>query len=699
MYLDERSKTLLLEVVKNPHLRSKELQDKHHLSRRQVDYSFRKVNEWLKEQGKPEVTKKNGYYQVDPIIAQLFNIEQEEDGDYYIPTQEERTYLLLLYIVTSEETLSLDHFLLELEVSKNTILQDLKIVRALFEEKNCFLEYTRQDGYFVVGSEWQKRGLMLKAVYKISQMYGGEQWLTRLLQVSAEDIQRTRKQLATIERELTLSFVDTEMESLPYAIEGIFKRINRGRQINTEFFINNNELSDTREYAAVEVLIEGRGKVSEEEQLYLALQLLTSNTVQKDKHLDDKELPRLRQALRETLNEFERKAVFPLVNKEELVDKLFLHFKPAYYRIKYHLTTDYRPLEKISEEFEMLHHFVKESVSPLVQYLECDIPENEVMFITLFVGGHIIEHNEQTTEETHKRAVVVCPNGLSVSKLMERNLRSLFPEIYFYPAMSVREFKGVEEEIEYDLVFSSVPITIPKEKRLFVVNQMMDEEERNHLRKVVMRSVFLIDEQEIDVTELMNVINTYAEVSDEQQLLTSLKKVIQKETTPAKVSEESVYYSHMMHLNELVSEEDIQIVSHVRGWQEALEIAAEPLLLSEKIIPEYVEAIKAEYPEVAEHIVLQGNIAIPHSETEKGVQELGMSLLYIEDGIPNYDDTTLHFVVVIAAIDRKAHFTALMELMEIASNPEILNKIKRCHTPKEISQVISESMNCKKHVR
>jgi transcriptional antiterminator/mannitol/fructose-specific phosphotransferase system IIA component (Ntr-type) len=692
MYLDERSKTLLLEVIKNPHLSSKELQSTYDLSRRQVDYSFKKANEWLEDQGKPQIIKKNGCYQIDKSVLQLFDIEQVEDVEHYIPTQEERVYLLILYIVTSEEELSLNHFISEMEVSKNTILQDLRDVRSLLDSKELSLEYTRQDGYYTVGSEWNKRSMMLEAIYKVSQMYGGEQFFKRFMDISEEAVQSIKQQLTKIERELQLSFVDAELECLPYAVEGIFKRMRKGRKIDTDFFINNSELSDTREYAAVNILIEDKKEVPEEERLYLALQLLTSNTVQKDKHLDDQELPRLRQALRETLNEFERKAVFPIVNKEELVDKLFLHFKPAYYRIKYHLTTDYRPLEKISEEFEMLHYFVKESVAPLVQFLECDIPEKEIMFITLFVGGHIIEHNEQSMEEAHKRAIVVCPNGLSVSKLMERNLRSIFPEIYFYPAMSVREFK--DSDVEFDLVFSSVPITIPSDKRLFVVNQMMDETERNHLRKVVMRSVFLFDEQTVDVEGLMDVINAYAEVNNEKALLSSLKSFLKTENPVTHV--EPIYYGHTLHLDALLSKEMIQIVEGIDGWQEALSLAAQPLIENEKIVPKYVAAIKEEYPDVAEHIVLQGNIAIPHSDTDKGVQELGMSLLFMKEGIPNFNGSMLHFIVVIAAIDRKAHFTALMELMELAGSEETLEKMKQSNTSEEIAEIIACSIKEKR---
>lgn len=693
MYLDERSKKLLIEVIKNPNVTSKDLQKDHHLSRRQVDYSFKKVNEWLEEQGKPAVEKNNGRYIVSKTIAQLFDIETENNVQFYIPSQTERVYLLILYIITSDEELSLNHFIAEMDVSKNTILQDLKEVKRVFSEFDLNLEYSRQEGYFAAGKEWNKRAVMLDSIYWIAQIYGGEQFLQRFMGISEEEVRGTRQQLAKIESELHLSFVDTEMESLPYAVEGIFKRINKGRHIDTEFFIGNDELSDTREYEAVNALVENKNFIPEEERLYLALQLLTSYTVKKKQYLKDKELPRLRQALQETLNEFEQKAVFPLVNKEELIDKLFLHFKPAYYRIKYNLTTDYRFLEKVSEEFEMLHYFVKKSVSPLRQFLGSDIPEKELMFITLFVGGHILENNEQTIEKVNKRAVVVCPNGLAVSKLMERNLQSIFPEIYFYPAMSVREFKNTE--ISYDLVFSSVPVTVSSDKRLFIVNQMMDTSEQEELRKVVMHSVFLFNEEQVNVNQLMDVISTYAEVNDEQKLLISLKKVLQGKASARETDVSHSGYS--VHLDELLIEDTIQIVDRVEDWQEALEIASKPLLESGKISERYVKAIKEQYPELAEHIVLQGKIAIPHSETEKGVNGLGMSLLYMKEGIPNFDGSMLHFIVVIAAIDRKTHFTALMELMEFAGNNQDLEKLMNCETTNEAYKVITNAIIKKNH--
>lgn len=57
MYLDNRSKTLFQEVIKNPNITNKQLEVKYKLSRYQISYSFQKVNEWLKWKNYPEVKR------------------------------------------------------------------------------------------------------------------------------------------------------------------------------------------------------------------------------------------------------------------------------------------------------------------------------------------------------------------------------------------------------------------------------------------------------------------------------------------------------------------------------------------------------------------------------------------------------------------------------------------------------------------
>lgn len=689
MYLDERSEMLLNEIIKRRNVTSKKLQIDHNLTRRQINYSLDKINEWLEEKGFNKIEKYNGYYIFDENIGNILLVNKD-DHKIYIPSPNERKFLIILYILMREEALSLNHFISEMEVSKNTVLQDLKEAKKILKQYKLVLDYTRSDGYYIVGEEWNKRSVLLDAIYNIKNMYGGEHYLFKLMSINPDDVNEMHYRLSRIENELCISFTDAEIETLPYSFFGIIKRILTERYIKTDFFIDSRALSDTREFEAIKILIEEYGNIPEEEQLYLTLQLLTSSTIKKT-YLKMEELPRLKFALLQTIEEFEKKALLTLTDKKLLVDRLFLHFQPAYYRIKYKLTTDYRPVKKVSDELKIMHYFIKESISPLEKFLKCEMPESEIMFITLFIVGHIVEHSEQKNISSKFKAIVVCPNGLSISKLMRHKLQSILPEIYFYPAMSIREFD--KTALPYDIVFSARPISVAENKKTFIVNQMMDESEALELRKIVMNSIFPSNVSAIDIDKVLKVITEYAEVTDEQKLMKNLKGLLQdnRKNSNADFDDRGI-----IHLSELITKPMIQMIDKVNDWQEGIEIASHPLIETGKIDEEYVKAMKDLYPSVGEEIVLQKNIAIPHAETERGVKQLGMSLLYIKNGIPNFDGSRLNYIVVIAATDKKKHFTALIELMELAGNKSVLNKIADCKDEEEIYQIICHSVRDKK---
>lgn len=679
MYLDERSDTLLKEILRHPDVTNAELQEKFGLSRRQVDYSFLKINNWLEEQAYPKIHRgAGGRFVTYPDLFKIIGEDEFEKADWYIPSEKERASLIILMLTTRNEELSLNHFISELEVSKNTVLRDLKAVQKMLDTFHLEVKYSRMKGYLVVGDEWNVRTAMLIAAEHVIESYGGEEYLKRFMQMDKTEVEGIRTKLEQVETHLNLHFIDSKMRILPYILIAIFRRISSNQTITTSFQIDYSELSDTREYGAAEILIKGLGDVSKEERMYITLQILTSNVLLKD-HLKSEEMPKLRLALAEFLTEFEKKAVVQLVDKETLLEKLFTHIKPAYYRIKYRLTTDYSILDRIDEEFQAVHYIVKESLYPLEKFIGTRIPENESIFITLFVGGHLIETTEKL--QTRMKAVVVCPNGLSISRLMEKTLRSLFPEIFFYQAMSIREFE--QTNLLYDMVFSAVPLTT--NKKFFLISQLMDEKEKLELRRRVLRSVYLIDDY-LSVDSLMKTIQKYADIRDYEKLERALAEKLHP-TEEKKLDDRT----GKQNLADLIPKEHIIRLKKVSSFKEAIEIAASPLLASGSITNEYVLEMQKQHSIPVLNIVLGKTIAIPHAETEKGVLRLGMSMLFVEEGLFLEDGTPLHFVVVIAAVDKNAHFTALRELMELSGKKNELAKLRAAKNTEMMHTIIKNN--------
>lgn len=675
MHLDERSNLILKRVVSNPGISNTELERKYQLSRRQISYSFTKINDWLKSNNYPKIQRTNGgKFIIDPLLMELFAEKVEHSAGSYIPSEKERAQLVLLMLLSSEEELSLLHFSSSLSVSKNTVLRDMKYTQKIVKGYHLEIIYSRMQGYDIVGSEWNKRKLLIEVLRTIYDMYQGETHIQAYTGISREEIQRLKEQMEKVEKRLALQFIDQKIKLLPYTIAILLKRIKKGNLIKDSYHIDYEELSDTKEFEAAEILIEDAACIPKEERLFITLQLLTSNVLS-SQFLRDEETLELKSSLKKSLALFEKKACITFKEKEKLLQKLVLHMKPAYYRIKYQLTTNYSIIEKVSEEFEAIHYIVKDSLKPFETYIGCSIPESEVMFITVFIGGHLINSGE--TIQLKKRAVVVCPNGVSISHLMEHTLRDLFPEFYFYEALSIREFE--QSKAEFDMVFSPVPVQTSK--HLFIVEQFISDFQKLQLRQRVIQTIFSLNTSVVNIEQLISVIEKYAKVDQKSQLQKALQDYFSLQVLNE--TSENQEYS----LTDLITPETIVLRDQVESWKEAISIAAAPLLHKGVITEAYIDKMQEQYPSMSPHIVLRLNVAIPHASPEDGVQAVGMSLLKLKEGLL-CGEQKVHFIVVIAAIDKKKHLNAMLQLMKLAEMNGVINEMKRLNEKYKLYEII-----------
>ncbi|MED3863475.1 BglG family transcription antiterminator [Priestia megaterium] len=675
MHLDERSNLILKRVVSNPEISNTELERKYHLSRRQISYSFTKINDWLKSNNYPKIQRTNGgNFIIDPLLMELFAEKVEHSAGSYIPSEKERAQLVLLMLLSNEEELSLLHFSSSLSVSKNTVLRDMKYTQKIVNAYHLEIVYSRMHGYDIVGSEWNKRKLLIEVLRTVYDMYQGETYIQTYTGISKEEIQKLKGQMEKVEKRLALQFIDQKIKLLPYTIAILLKRIKKGNLIKDSYHIDYEELSDTKEFEAAEILIEDATCIPKEERLFITLQLLTSNVLS-SQFLRDEEILELKSSLKSSLALFEKKACITFKEKEKLLQKLVLHMKPAYYRIKYQLTTNYSIIEKVSEEFEAIHYIVKDSLKPFESYIGCSIPESEVMFITVFIGGHLINSGE--TIQLKKRAVVVCPNGVSISHLMEHTLRDLFPEFYFYEALSIREFE--QSKAEFDMVFSPVPVQTSK--HLFIVEQFISDFQKLQLRQRVIQTIFGLNTSVVNIEQLISVIEKYAKVDQKSQLQKALQDYFSLQVLNE--TKENQEYS----LADLITPETIVLRDQVESWKEAISIAAAPLLHKGIITEAYIDKMQEQYPSMSPHIVLRLNVAIPHASPEDGVQAVGMSLLKLKEGLW-CGEQKVHFIVVIAAIDKKKHLNAMLQLMKLAEMNGVINEMKRLNEKYKIYEII-----------
>ncbi|RSK54625.1 BglG family transcription antiterminator [Bacillus canaveralius] len=679
MELDDRSTKLLKEIILTSGTNIVDLKKKYNLTRRQVNYSLNKINEWLLDNELPimENNRQAGLF-IDSIVSsKLPEIIERSSAHKFVPSEKEREQMILLMLLSRQEELSLLHFSIALRVSRNTILQDLKGTGQILEVMKLKLHYSRRDGYFIDGKEFDKRKLIIELIRKLLRMANGEQWIMQILDMAEAEVQMIRSRLEDVENRLNVRFTDEKLTELPYILAVLVRRMRMQKKIKY-YGIQYQDLSYTKEYQVVEELFCDIEEADEQERLFITLQLLSSNVSSTDV-LDDENIPALIEITKSMLDIFEKLACVSFIEKDELVNRLYLHLRPAYYRMKYGLTVE-NPLEDlIIEEHKELHHLVKKSSQPLEKLLNQDVPTGECAYLTMLIGGWLRKQGEEIS--IRKKALVVCPNGISISKLLFETLREMFPEFIFLDHISVRDFQ--DYPLDYNIVFSTT--FIRTDKKLFLVKPFISESDKQRLKLNVSQELYGFGSTNIDYDRLIQVIQRHATIKDKLSLKQALRDCLHNENIRLEPLK-SVSYNPA--LSDLITTDNIIFKKSVCSWQEAVRMAAFPLLESNAIESCYVDTIIENFQEAEPYIVIAPRVAIPHARPEDGVNCLAMSLLILEEEVEFAEGLPVNLIIVIAAIDRKKHLKALMQLNDLVAEQENVRKIINSKDKKEIRNLI-----------
>ncbi|GIO27005.1 BglG family transcription antiterminator [Ornithinibacillus bavariensis] len=681
MILSDRYKRILDDLMSYPSMTSMELERKYSLTRRQLGYGITKINEWLKGHDLPAIERtRQGHFVIDQAILTKLCGNWEaisKKVNRTILREDERVHFILMMLLSSEEELSLNHFTYELDVSKNTVLNDLKQAQTYVHEYNIVIRYSRKFGYVLEGKEFQIRKLLMYMTFQILQLRGGESWLQKIANIKADELNEFKLRVEKVENQLNLKFTDEKHDMMPYVLILLLRRIKKGHQMEA-FSIEYEELSNTKEYKATEELLYDMEDIPLSDRLFITLHILTTNIFSSE-ILEDDLMTNLLPAIDNMLRHFEKSACVYLRDRDQLLDKLLQHLKPAYYRIKYHLTDTILFQGSLSREFKELHHLVKRSIGPLRELIGSEIPDNEIAFITMLIGGWMDRQGESIDKKV--KAVVVCPQGISVSRLMFNELRELFPEFIFLDFLSVREF--LKYPLEYDVIFS--PINLETNKKLFVTKAFLGKEEKYRLRKQVMLGIHGYVPESVNIDYLLELIANYATIHQEAELKQSLVQYLDLNENGKFVTHH--YVGNDLNLEDLINPDTITLVDSVDSWETAIRLGANPLLKKGIIEPRYVDAM-LRYCEEDSYIVIAPGVAIPHAAPDDGAKQVGMSFLRIRDGVSYTNDYDIYLIIAISAVDKQQHIHALMQLMNLVGSEKECNKLINANSVQEIVEII-----------
>ncbi|MCM3718315.1 BglG family transcription antiterminator [Fictibacillus phosphorivorans] len=667
MLLDERSAILIRLLQRSTHLKMNELIAQTGLTRRQLQYGIGKTNDWLESHGyRPIVYDQNaGYYLQDQVAVDSLDIKLTKRT--YVFSEEDRQTVFYLILLLSQELLSVYHFQSISGVSRNTVIKDLQRLKEVAQKSGLKIKYSKQIGYVIEGDSNQKRYVVEQLIRDVLNS-GNVSLITQCVWREHEErMHDIQKQLMMFERQSGITFSDERLQELVYLFLSTDHLIARGETIHS--IDHWEQLTSTKEYRFVEEMTQSNTFIAEwsqSEKLYATVHLMSMNRTKDASPLQESNED-LRDLLKKVVQEFERLAFVHMHDKEQFYDQLFVHFKPAYYRLKYRVTLINNMTKRIQRVYPELYHVTKKSLSPIENVIGYPVSDDEIAYFTIHFGGWL--RKQGTTLDERKRAIVVCPNGIGISNILVYTLRELFPDILFLDVLSVRD--AADYPLSYDLVFSTVHLRT--EALLFVVPPILEVQDKHKLRQHVMQRLYGYTLQNLDVNSLIELIGQYTTIHNqsdlEKAIQTHMYTFAQKNTKLQFGEEEKPV------LEELLTTQTIQLAAKVTDWKEGIRTASKPLLelgtIEESYVESMIESIEANGP----YVVITPGVAIPHARPEEGVRSLSMSLLKLDEAVEFAPGKPVRLIIVLAAADSESHLRALVQLTTLLGDPANIEDI------------------------
>ena len=385
---------------------------------------------------------------------------------------------------------------------------------------------------------------------------------------------------------------------------------------------------------------------------------------------------------------FERLSGIRFIDKKTVNKQVYSHFRPAYYRLFFHLPIINPLSKKIIQEYPDLFQIVKETMKPIENLFGTMIPDEEISFLTIHFAS-LIDNNDEY-QVKRKVGIIVCPNGIGSSAIIYNELKNLFPDMIFIGPIETNEI--YQKKQDYDMIFTTVPNMrlYSLKKPVYTVNPIMTIDEKYNLVQEIQNGPGNLS-GDYQFEELFAIIDRFTTIKDEIGLRKELKRRLKQ---PRICNSEDILPSvsgkDELSLTDILSPAFIQLNLATNSWEEAFYVAATPLIEAEIVSRRYIDKIIQTTYEEGPYMVISDHVALPHARPEDGAKEVGLGITVLKEPIKILGKTPMKYIFTLAAVDSKRHLTALAELVALIDRPDFFNMLDSVSSKEAAYQWIAD---------
>lgn len=141
----------------------------------------------------------------------------------------------------------------------------------------------------------------------------------------------------------------------------------------------------------------------------------------------------------------------------------------------------------------------------------------------------------------------------------------------------------------------------------------------------------------------------------------------------------------MKEIYNMLKKENIQIISKVKDWREAIHVAVQPLVDDGYCEARYIDEIIKNTEKLGPYYVLCENLALVHGSTDQGVLKRQIAITLLEEPIKFKEDGyNVRVMVTLAATDSDSHMEILQAMSQLFSEQDSVQNILNARTENEI---------------
>ena len=642
MKLEKSQKDLLYLLLKQEEETSlTKIQSELHISRRTVYYNVNKLNEFLFGFGIDPVNNRRGegYYLTEEqkkVIREVIEIEQS----VYNLTPDERVQYLVCWLMYPKEKVFIEDIIVAFDISRNSVFNDLKVVKSAIEKYDLSLEFDLKNGYSIAGQVFGKRALLLYYL-KILLKKLSYKSIDFLNAIEVEDFYARLQRIS----------LNMRNEYDGFNLLAIACVLNIVHFVDERFDFSILELRDLENTDELRMIDQYFEDLNVHERLYLTIHLLgskASSVIHIENGQKDIQLFELAQHLVEL---FERQTLIELSEKNELVNSLYMHFKLSMYDYQLSIQISNILLEAVKVNYESLYQLIKSICESIQDEFPFILTDSEISYITMHFGGH--QRKMRSKYYAPIRVLVVCPSGISTSTLLKKEVEDLYANVTVVAATTANNIYQYDGEIDFIVSTIDLDTNIPWIK----VNAILEKEDKAKIASMISMNVETYQLNGENLNGLFSVLRKYVDEEQMENLRRDIYEYFRNGHYVVETKE-----NDQLRLKDILTEDNVIRVNKNIVWKEAIRIASEPLLITKSITSKYVQAMIDLVEEHGAYIVLKNKIAIAHAKPEEGANRLNVSLLINRKKIYFDEKIGVHFLFVLSSPNPKAHLQILKDI-------------------------------------